>query len=116
MAAPAVTSPLFTVEEAAAKPRRRRHYLDVYAREVIYFIRAGARGPIKIGRTNNIARRLEMLRVGNHLELSLLATVDGGESGERRIHRRFEHLRTRGEWFRATPELMKFVRALAKRR
>lgn len=66
----------------------------------IYFIRAGEDGPVKIGTTEDLAARMRDLQVGNHEELRLVRTIEGGAGHEQFLHRRFGHLRIRGEWFR----------------
>lgn len=72
----------------------------------IYFIRAGEDGPIKIGTAENVPDRMKELQCGNHLELTLLRTLDGGRPTEHALHRRYEHLRSRGEWFAFTPDML----------
>ena len=80
---------------------------------MIYFIGCEAAGAVKIGVTSNrIYERLNQAQVNCPLELKLLAAVDGGLSGERELHARFAHLRIRGEWFQAAPELMEHISAL----
>ena len=77
---------------------------------MIYFIWDSGSGAIKIGISNNPARRLEGFQVGNSNPLFLLGTVEGDESAEAVLHAKFSALRISGEWFRATPELLHFVR------
>jgi hypothetical protein len=77
---------------------------------IVYFIRAGANGPIKIGFTSNLQRRLEFLQSGNHHRLKCLHTIAGTARLEREMHRRFEQLRITGEWFRYEGELRAFLR------
>lgn len=68
----------------------------------VYFLRFGDR--VKIGYTGNLAQRLRALP---HDEL--LGTIPGDESTEWDLHERFAHLRIKGEWFRAEPELLEFI-------
>jgi hypothetical protein len=81
------------------------------ARCTIYFIRSGDDGAIKIGRTLGSAReRLAALQTSIPTPLFLVATIIGADpSLEQRLHRRFRHLRVRGEWFRPEAELMRFI-------
>lgn len=75
----------------------------------IYFVQA-ASGPIKIGFTTKTPEsRLSELQVGSFEELTLMGAMPGSQRQELEIHRRFEHLRIRGEWFRASPELSLFI-------
>ena len=76
----------------------------------VYFVRAGSDGPIKIGQTDNaVTDRLRTLQTGNHNELQLMAC--SRLLSERRLHQIFAHLRIRGEWFKAEPELLSAVLA-----
>jgi hypothetical protein len=72
----------------------------------VYFIRAGENGPVKIGTAESVHGRLRELQCGNHLELTVLRTIEGGRSEESALHRRYEHLRSRGEWFAFTPDML----------
>ena len=71
----------------------------------IYFIQQGD-GPVKIGHTNNIKKRLESLQIGNP-ELLLLRISMGpmskklAQRTEKLIHRRFADNSIRGEWYKA---------------
>ena len=80
----------------------------------LYFIqRGGAQGPIKIGETTFIDRRIRALQSGSSEPLTLLHECQqSGDLSERRLHRRFRSLRLEGEWFRADDELLNFVSAL----
>lgn len=74
---------------------------------LVYFIQSGKKGAIKIGRTKNLAKRLERLQCGNPFELRVLATIPCGSEEEcigleARLHRFFRKSRIRGEWFKGT--------------
>lgn len=71
----------------------------------LYFIREGRRGPIKIGYAIDPKTRLIRLQTGTHRDLTLIAWVPGSQKDERDWHRRFSHLRIRGEWFLNRREL-----------
>ena len=79
---------------------------------LIYFIRAGKSGPIKIGWTNvAVEKRLAQLQTGNHVELHVMGTMVGDEAKERLLHKQFEALRIRQtEWFRPHRDLLWFVK------
>lgn len=67
---------------------------------VVYFIQSGRKnGPIKIGYTNQIDKRLGYMQSGNPYELVLLGSVPGDRDLETSFHRWFEPWRIRGEWF-----------------
>jgi len=75
----------------------------------IYFIEAVDTDYIKIGRANNPDKRLKGLSTGSPHTLKLLLFVPGGSEQEKKIHEKFAHLRSNGEWFRKSPELMKYI-------
>lgn len=76
---------------------------------MIYFVRAAEGGPIKIGITDDLGRRMAHLRCGRSEDLIVLATMPGGRAEERKLHRRFASSRRRGEWFDPTPDLLALV-------
>lgn len=84
---------------------RKRVKLQKPAQGFIYFV-GGRRGPIKIGYSTDVRKRLAKLRVGSSQRLSLMAKAPGTMEEERRMHRQFSHLRIRGEWFRRDPEII----------
>ena len=81
----------------------------------VYYARQG--DYIKIGSSGNVTQRMrdlarELNTRPRDLPLGpvqLLATHAGGRRSERTLHRRFKHLRVRGEWFRATPDLLAHI-------
>lgn len=68
--------------------------------EVVYLIRA-ANGLVKIGFTNNLARRLHNLNSASPLDLKVIGCIKTAiaETIEAELHERYRHLRIRGEWF-----------------
>ncbi len=60
-----------------------------------------------------LAPRLQIMQTDNHEKITLLASAVGGPKEERELHRRFVHLRTRGEWFRPDPELLEYIASQA---
>jgi hypothetical protein len=78
---------------------------------MIYFIRCGAKGPIKIGfSASNPLGRLGSMQTAHHVSLTLVACMEGTGADEKELHARFKHLRLRGEWFRPQPDLVAFIR------
>jgi hypothetical protein len=71
---------------------------------VIYFATCREIGRVKIGRANNVKRRLGELRVSCPLDLTLEAVTDGDEAEEIALHDRFAKDRTRIAW-KPTPHL-----------
>lgn len=78
--------------------------------QCVYFVQAMTdEAPIKIGISWDVYHRFHNLRTASPFELELLGTITGGKEREQEIHRRFAHLRMRGEWFRPAPELLAFI-------
>jgi hypothetical protein len=81
----------------------------------VYFIQAGGdRGPVKIGYSRDVRKRLETLSTGSPQVLALLGAIACGPgacfdapTAERMLHHRFSALRIDGsEWFRWSQELV----------
>ncbi|HVU44390.1 MAG TPA: GIY-YIG nuclease family protein, partial [Xanthobacteraceae bacterium] len=49
------------------------------------------------------------LQVGSAEPIQLIGFMRGTQPMEKSLHRRFRHLRVRGEWFHATSELMRYI-------
>lgn len=85
------------------------------ATHFVYFIQAGGeRGPIKIGYSKDLAKRIEGLRNGNHLDLRVLGIcpcIDRNVARENELefHSLFAELRERGEWFRWSQAVVDFI-------
>jgi hypothetical protein len=76
-------------------------------RDEVYFIRGG--DAIKIGYTQDVVARLSALQTASSIPLELLASIDGDKAEEVRQHRRWRHLRIRGEWFEAGEDLLGYI-------
>lgn len=74
----------------------------------VYFITDGEL--IKIGYSGAPTVRLKGLQSDNGRELEIIRTVPGTFEDESRLHAQFAHIRVRGEWFQATPDLVEFAR------
>lgn len=93
----------------------QRGYLAECHEPSVYFIRQGALGPIKIGHTNNIKRRLMNLQPGNPHPLRVLVLVPGSRGDERAYHEKYRHLRVGGEWFTPSTQLLAEIKDLTSR-
>lgn len=74
---------------------------------MIYLIQHGNTNYVKIGYSNNeagVIKRLRACQTGNPIQLSLLGTIDGTQSGEKYIQSAFASKRIKGEWFDLTPK------------
>lgn len=77
----------------------------------VYFIQAGSNGPIKIGYSSNVAKRIETLQTGNAISLRLLASFSHPQAPniERTLHEMFGDLRMEGEWFRYDARIVNLI-------
>ncbi len=74
---------------------------------VVYFVRAGLDGPIKVGFTNDAPEvRMRYLQVGCPWPLSLIGAREGSIFHEQLLHNKFSALRMVGEWFEPTDDLL----------
>jgi len=75
----------------------------------VYFIREEL-GNVKIGFSNDPAKRRDELQTGNSKFLILLGWFDGTPQDETELKKKFQHLRdangTGTEWFKPEPELL----------
>ncbi|MBP0453968.1 GIY-YIG nuclease family protein [Kitasatospora sp. RG8] len=65
----------------------------------VYVIASGVGGPVKIGCTSDMKRRLSALQCGSPVRLTVLATFPGPLDLERALHRLLSEYRVAGEWF-----------------
>jgi hypothetical protein len=89
------------------------HNWAFYDRGVVYFIRSGLDGPIKIGWSSSYdgaLQRRDSMQVGNPELLYILAVQAVANQGvEADLHKRFAESRIRGEWFEPTDELLALI-------
>lgn len=74
----------------------------------VYFIQS-EEGPIKIGFSDDPAKRLDQLQVASPSQLRLLGSLPCKSTREAAIHGYFAEHRLRGEWFRPAPELLAWI-------
>lgn len=76
----------------------------------VYFFQRGEDGPIKIGASNDLARRFREIQTGCAEPLRVLGVVVlGGRQMEQRLHTMFAVDRLHGEWFRPTQFLYEVI-------
>lgn len=66
---------------------------------MIYFLRAGPDGPVKIGQTVNLKSRIASLQTGHHTALITWRVFEGSDQEEAQLHAKFRASHIRGEWF-----------------
>lgn len=79
----------------------------------IYFVTCDVTEfPIKIGMSSDLAERMRDIRTSLPYEPVLLASFAGTSRNESAIHKQFEQLRIRGEWFRRDPALLAYIEGI----
>lgn len=78
----------------------------------VYFIQAGDQGPIKIGWSCEVSRRLLELQTANAARLVLLGYIPGTQKTERAWHVKFAAERLEAEWFRPSQALLDAIAKL----
>jgi len=81
---------------------------------MIYVIEAGPDGPLKIGSTVNVEQRMKDLQTGNHEELTIVMSFEGGATLEHQIHKDLKdyQIRKSGEWFKRDDQVFLYLRDL----
>lgn len=97
-------------EMSKMEERAFRYYKG--AKGYVYFIQGLCGGAIKIGYSKDPQARLRELQTGYPDTLTILLMIPGTEALESVIHKRFESLRLRGEWFRPDQRLIDDIRRL----
>ena len=75
----------------------------------LYFVAAPAVSRIKIGITDQFARRYRNLQLSSPVDLSVLLVVKATARQEKAVMLRFSSDRVHGEWFVASAALLSFV-------
>ena len=79
----------------------------------IYFVQEQELLRIKIGFTSGSPlRRVHKLRNASSQRLEIIGIEVGSIDYEKKLHRRFSHMRERNEWFRPERELIEYVNDL----
>lgn len=82
--------------------------------KTVYFLRPiGALGPVKIGCSQDSAKRLRTVEIWSPLKLEIAASAPGTFRHENALHHRFAEQRLHGEWFAYSPELGALIEAVA---
>lgn len=95
--------------------RKAQKRKRIRQRSKVYFIREGGDGPVKIGVSSWVEKRLRTLQTANSEELFLLGVIVGDEKVETEIHKRFEKYLKRGEWYYPDPKLLGEIRTILER-
>jgi hypothetical protein len=71
-------------------------------------------GPVKIGYARDVYARISHIRSVSPFPVRLCAALPGDEDLESAVHRKFAHLRVRGEWFKWAPEVERWAEGANK--
>jgi hypothetical protein len=87
---------------------------DAPRSKFVYFITTEHPGfPVKIGISESHRMRITSLQTGLPYKVRVIAIVPTDDAiFERRLHRKFDHIRLSGEWFEQTPELLTYISEL----
>ena len=81
----------------------------------VYFLASKGSGYIKIGFSSQLSRRIDEIKGSSPEPLELLHTIpDASLDIESTLHNKFQHLRTGGEWFEGSQELLQYIDSLKK--
>jgi hypothetical protein len=72
----------------------------------VYMVQAGDNGPVKIGLAKDVAKRVQGLQTAQPVKLNILRVLDGGADIEGALHQKFAHLRSAGEWFTFSEDML----------
>ncbi|MCT7977579.1 GIY-YIG nuclease family protein [Laspinema olomoucense] len=88
---------------------------DSSTRGFVYVVRSGHL--FKIGRTNNLQRRLRQLSTMNSKQVELICSISTGDSAtlEKKLHQQFKLFRQHGEWFDLPADSIQWLKSLAQR-
>jgi len=78
----------------------------------VYFLQSGQDGPIKIGYTTDIQKRIKALQTAHPFPLKLLLVINGNVDDESKLHKKFNSLRLCGEWFSPDEKLLQYIEKL----
>jgi len=86
----------------------------IFEKGYVYFMRAGYFGPIKIGFTKNVKKRVRNLQTACPEKLNILCVLKTNKKTEEAYHRMYNDVNINGEWFHPTKKLLKEIDTMAK--
>jgi len=81
-------------------------------KQFLYFMQNGEKGPIKIGITFDVQKRLTQAQTFNYQRITLLGYILGSQSLETELLKRFSPYKISGEWFAFNDELYNMARGI----
>ena len=85
------------------------HHADILFGEVIYFVECIPNGPIKIGYSRKLSKRLLALQSQNGTPTRFLGAIPGTLADELALHARFKPTRDHHEWYVLSEELADYL-------
>lgn len=85
------------------------HHVKIGFESAIYFIECLPHGPIKIGFTTQLFKRIPSLIATNGIKTRFLGAIYGSKAEERVLHRKFAQSNEHHEWFSLTVDLIEFL-------
>jgi hypothetical protein len=76
---------------------------------MIYFIGNREQKVVKIGFSNDVTKRIKALQTSSPYELEVFKVMEGNTANEQYFHILFKAERLKGEWFKLTDELFKYI-------
>lgn len=77
---------------------------------VVYFVQMDGDGPIKIGTTTQLSKRLSALQTSTPRRLDLMGYMPGDRHSERAWHEKYAAQNVGMEWFSPSPELISDIK------
>lgn len=77
----------------------------------VYFLLDEEENAIKVGSATNVCQRLSDLQVGNPRQMRFVGWIPGGLDQERMIQDSMHEQCIRGEWYRATDDILSLIRS-----
>ncbi len=91
-------------------PKDRQRFIKTMQNIIsIYFICSPETCLVKIGRSNDIKKRLKTIRSISPYEITLLSTVTAHKSFEYYLHQKLINSRSHGEWFKADDRVLSVI-------
>jgi len=75
---------------------------------MIYFIKANEK--VKIGYAVDPSKRIPAIQTSSPFDLEVLLIIDGNYDKEYELHKRFQDMRTSGEWFEFGEPIKSFIK------
>lgn len=95
-------------------PGRDNRARDMMPPESVYFIRSEDGGPVKIGSSTDVHRRMRSIQTSCPHRLKVIAIIPNcGRRKERELHRKFSEDRMSGEWFEWSSDIEAYVNSIS---